>query len=233
MLGIRVVDGDENTRSFHFVSREVRVGFRPGTDISLQPFSAEGAEIRIWHDVDTKTYMVEPVAIAGAFSLGQAQILSAVRVIAGDVLSIKGYQLQLKEVDGQAGDAENLNGEPVRKSTLRMIVPPSESAPGGEVAAAVAEEGVQDEAKKGDAPESVDAKPQPESYIVLFFEPIRQFLEDDSVSEVMINGPDQIYIERRGKVETTDATFINEQALQAAVKRRQKTREKPTIFLKN
>ena len=33
-----------------------------------------------------------------------------------------------------------------------------------------------------------------------FFAPIRGFLDDDSVSEIMINGPHQIWLERRGKI---------------------------------
>lgn len=64
------------------------------------------------------------------------------------------------------------------------------------------------------------AKPGIESgsYLVLFLGPIRQYLEDDDVSEIMINGPSQIYIERKGKVEPTEARFLNDQALQAALK---------------
>ena len=54
------------------------------------------------------------------------------------------------------------------------------------------------------------------SYLVLFFEPIRAFLEDDAVSEIMINGPNQIFIERKGKLEATDAKFVSEPALKAA-----------------
>lgn len=56
------------------------------------------------------------------------------------------------------------------------------------------------------------------SFLVLFLGPVRQYLEDDDVSEIMINGPRQIYIERKGRVEPTDAHFLNEQALQAAMK---------------
>ncbi len=56
------------------------------------------------------------------------------------------------------------------------------------------------------------------SFLVLFLAPIRQYLEDDEVSEIMINGPRQIYIERKGKVEPTDAKFQSEQALVAAIK---------------
>jgi len=54
------------------------------------------------------------------------------------------------------------------------------------------------------------------SYLILFFEPIRQFLEDDAVSEIMINGPNQIFVERKGKLEATDAKFVSEPALKAA-----------------
>jgi pilus assembly protein CpaF len=56
------------------------------------------------------------------------------------------------------------------------------------------------------------------SYLALFFGPVRQYLDDDDVSEVLINGPRQIYIERKGKLTATEARFTNEQALQAAVK---------------
>ncbi|MEI6563740.1 MAG: CpaF family protein [bacterium] len=54
------------------------------------------------------------------------------------------------------------------------------------------------------------------SYLVLFFEPIRQYLEDDSVSEIMINGPNSIFIERKGKLQATNSKFVSEPALKAA-----------------
>lgn len=69
------------------------------------------------------------------------------------------------------------------------------------------------------APAAPRAAPQADaSYLVLFFQPVREFLEDDDVSEVLINGPSQIYIERKGKLIPTPARFQNEQALQAAVR---------------
>jgi pilus assembly protein CpaF len=54
--------------------------------------------------------------------------------------------------------------------------------------------------------------------ILQFFEPIRPFLDDASVSEVMINGPGQIYIERKGKLVLTDAKFASREALMAALR---------------
>jgi pilus assembly protein CpaF len=54
--------------------------------------------------------------------------------------------------------------------------------------------------------------------ILQFFEPIRPFLDDPSVSEVMINGPDQIYIERKGRLELTTARFATREALMSALR---------------
>ena len=54
------------------------------------------------------------------------------------------------------------------------------------------------------------------SFLTLFLAPVGEYLEDDSVSEILINGPQQIYIERRGKLEEISATFVSEAALKAA-----------------
>lgn len=54
------------------------------------------------------------------------------------------------------------------------------------------------------------------SFLVLFLAPVREYLEDDDVSEILINGPGQIYIEKKGKLQKTDARFASESALKAA-----------------
>lgn len=56
------------------------------------------------------------------------------------------------------------------------------------------------------------------AYIMAFLNPVAEFLNDDKVTEIMINGPNQIYIESKGKLQLTDAHFRNEDALKAAVK---------------
>lgn len=50
-----------------------------------------------------------------------------------------------------------------------------------------------------------------------FLEPIKRLLADDSITEVMVNGPDAIYIERRGKLQLTGLRFESEDALRSAV----------------
>ncbi|MCX7807121.1 MAG: CpaF family protein, partial [Deltaproteobacteria bacterium] len=57
-----------------------------------------------------------------------------------------------------------------------------------------------------------------EQTLLKFFHPIRPFLEDPTVSEIMINGPHQIYIERKGKLILTDARFPSQEALLAALR---------------
>lgn len=51
-----------------------------------------------------------------------------------------------------------------------------------------------------------------------FLEPIAAFLEDPSVSEVLVNGFDEIFVERAGRLERTDARFTDALALEAAVR---------------
>lgn len=53
--------------------------------------------------------------------------------------------------------------------------------------------------------------------LLQFFEPIRAFLEDASVSDICINGPTRVFVERGGKLELTDARFENRDALLAAL----------------
>jgi pilus assembly protein CpaF len=40
--------------------------------------------------------------------------------------------------------------------------------------------------------------------------PIQSFLNDESINEIMVNGSDQVYIERNGKLLLTDALFEND-----------------------
>jgi pilus assembly protein CpaF len=43
------------------------------------------------------------------------------------------------------------------------------------------------------------------------FGPIEPFLADESITEIMVNGPNQIYIERKGKIERVESTFLNDE----------------------
>src|SRR3954470_3776687 len=45
---------------------------------------------------------------------------------------------------------------------------------------------------------------------VLGYGPIDPYLRDSDVTEVMVNGPEQVYVERAGKVIKSTASFVDE-----------------------
>lgn len=49
--------------------------------------------------------------------------------------------------------------------------------------------------------------------------PIEPLLEDPEVSEIMVNGPKQVYVERRGKLVRTDVTFLNDEHVMRIIDR--------------
>jgi len=57
-----------------------------------------------------------------------------------------------------------------------------------------------------------------EETLLEFFAPIRSFLEDPNVTDIMINGPAQVYVERRGRLYLTDARFESKEGLLAALR---------------
>ena len=57
-----------------------------------------------------------------------------------------------------------------------------------------------------------------EETLLSFFEPIRPFLDDPSVNDIMINGPSQIYVEKKGLLYLTEARFSSREALMAALR---------------
>ncbi len=49
--------------------------------------------------------------------------------------------------------------------------------------------------------------------------PLEDLLADDSVTEIMVNGCDNVYVERAGKLQLTDMSFTDEQSVMAVIER--------------
>ena len=49
--------------------------------------------------------------------------------------------------------------------------------------------------------------------------PLEELLADPSVEEVMVNGPQRVYVERAGRIEPVDACFADEEELRNAIER--------------
>lgn len=56
-----------------------------------------------------------------------------------------------------------------------------------------------------------------EASIGYFLGPLRTYLEDPTISEIMVNGFNEVYIERRGRLERVEAMFASPDALLSAV----------------
>jgi pilus assembly protein CpaF len=54
---------------------------------------------------------------------------------------------------------------------------------------------------------------------ILGFGPIEPLLADESITEIMVNGPDKIYIERKGKLEKVNLTFESDDHLMRIIDR--------------
>src|SRR2546423_2644890 len=52
---------------------------------------------------------------------------------------------------------------------------------------------------------------------VLGYGPIDRFLKDADVNEVMVNGPESVYVERHGKLTQTAASFVDETHLRRII----------------
>ncbi|HEU5288094.1 MAG TPA: ATPase, T2SS/T4P/T4SS family, partial [Candidatus Limnocylindria bacterium] len=54
---------------------------------------------------------------------------------------------------------------------------------------------------------------------ILGFGPIQPLLNDDTITEVMVNGPFRVYVERKGKLTLTDVTFQNDEHVMRIIER--------------
>jgi pilus assembly protein CpaF len=54
---------------------------------------------------------------------------------------------------------------------------------------------------------------------VFGYGPIQPLVEDDAVSEIMVNGPEMVYIERRGRIELTEVTFADDDHVRRVIDR--------------
>ncbi len=51
------------------------------------------------------------------------------------------------------------------------------------------------------------------------FDVLEDLLEDDEITEIMVNGPDRIFIERAGKLEETDLAFLSAEKLDDVIQK--------------
>lgn len=66
--------------------------------------------------------------------------------------------------------------------------------------------------------DSIEARTIFERTLAKLLAPIQPFLADETVVEIMVNGPEEIFIEQRGEMVRTEARFDDEETLVAAIR---------------
>ena len=74
---------------------------------------------------------------------------------------------------------------------------------------------------KGRLPEGIDPVRLEEDVFneAMRLGPLEVLLADESVTEIMVNGPTKVYVERRGKLELSDCQFTDDASVQAVIER--------------
>jgi Flp pilus assembly CpaF family ATPase len=236
---LEVQSAGQRPQVFEFEHSPVRIGFRAGVHVELEPTFSQGPVFELVVDSEGSARF-EPTVGADAYELNGALCDGSSVVEVGDIIRLGPHRITVRHLYGPPvpdpgeladDDSPTPVPAPANGSVSRQNASPAKldaakrpSAEPQRDEASPARLPV-DEPRPRSAAEDVPVKPPNpvaakalnESFLYLFFEPIRAFLEDDNVSEVLINGPRSIFVERRGKLEAANVRFVSEHALQAAV----------------
>ena len=227
----------QKSRLFRFTETEITIGFTPRSSLALEPQTDNGAELAILTEPAPCTLRVK--SNPGAFQLNGAPCMTDQPIKSGDVITGTTYRITVRNLPGATTPVPPTGNEPKAEPAAvagnTEAVEPKKIEPDDEMTRA-AKPGVIPTVEPADEsltraadPAAIKAEkaavppppPPPKksglSYLYLFFAPVKEYLEDDDVSEILINGPSQIFIERKGKLTPVPAKFASEQALQAAV----------------
>ncbi len=75
--------------------------------------------------------------------------------------------------------------------------------------------------KSGKLPKGIDADRLEREVFneALRLGPLEELLADDTVTEIMVNGPHRVYVERGGKIQLTDLQFLDDASVMAIIER--------------
>ena len=235
LITFEVQPDRQKARLFRFAGSEVIIGFTPRSDLRLDPQTDDGAELGM--TVKENGGSLRPKSHPGTFNLNDFSCRGEVAAKSGDVITTNGYRITIRDLpEPQDADQDNVPDAQTMAMAakkhgaehLKKAVPREETLIRSADLEALhiqpdAPQKASDPSLAGQSEPKAEKIPPPSSkkagfsYLYLFFAPVQEFLQDDDVSEIMINGPGQIFIERKGKLASVPAKFASEQALQAAV----------------
>jgi pilus assembly protein CpaF len=197
-------------------------------DLQIADPKVSGAHARLRYE-GGKLFVADLQSSNGTFVAGR-RVIGEVEVGPGVWILIGDHRLAWEQAPGLAPSVAIADAPTTEMPSAGPAAAPAQSVspvvgPAKPVGPAPAQPLVSTPAKP---PPSMPAKPPPSApaepptnslgYVKAFLEPIAALLDDESISEIMINGPASIYIERKGKLLPVEARFNSEEALRAAVK---------------
>jgi Flp pilus assembly CpaF family ATPase len=232
-----VQQAGQKSRLFRFTEAEVTIGFTPRSNLALDPQAESGAELSI--RTDPTPCILRSKSKPGTFQLNGTPCVADMPVKTGDVITADSYRINIRNLPvdltpiqppviepkaervapSENGEAKNSNKIDPDEDALTRAANPA-AIKSEKVAAEPSKVAVEPPKPAAELPKVTTEPPKKSglSYLYLFFAPVQEYLQDDDVSEVMINGPGQVFIERKGKLTPVPgAKFANEQSLQAAV----------------
>ena len=80
---------------------------------------------------------------------------------------------------------------------------------------------IEEVVSKGRLPDGIDPERLEEDVFneAMRLGPLEDLLDDDSVTEIMVNGPESVYVERGGKLELSDCQFSDDESVMAVIER--------------
>ncbi len=196
---------------FEFQKPEVVLGKHADCDVVLTSPKVSRRHARLL-EKNGGLYVEDLKSTNGTFVNDES--VSGERALApGDRIRLAEYQIQVERSDGTKLPAGAKGAAAPAKVEAPAAAKPPAAAPKkdeatsrGEAAAAAAKEDTEEAKKAKMFWASMES----------FFGPIWQYIDNPSVSEIMINGPREIFFEQKGKLERAPVTF-SEEGLRAAI----------------
>ena len=208
MLQIVVIHETTGAKQYSFDKHSVIVGRSAGSDVHLEVEGVSRYHARITFENDV--IVVQDLGSTNGTYVGEEKI-ERKELSPQDVIVIGAATLSVNYLSGEE-DSDESTGE-LEKPDIRLE----------KSTTVIDDSDLQQEPVQSSADKSGDTPPSMKSEDLFYWQSLQRFLDpiwcyitDPSVSEIMLNGPQEIYIERKGQLEKTSTVFSPHQ-LQAAV----------------
>lgn len=212
MLRIFATFEDGTTADYELDKTSVLIGRAPGVDLQFDVPGVSRYHARVF--LENGALFVQDLESRNGTFVGQSRIAEATSLEGGDLIFIGTLRLAVTVKDPNTDTiAQEIPAALSGVGPVTASIPPATPA-----ASSVSLPGASAAVSPGVVEDAADPREKDFYWESLrsFLQPIWPYLNDDSVSEIMLNGPDEIYIERKGQLSSIPVTFTKHQ-LDAAV----------------